>query len=118
MRSHGGLSNGPKIQEVEQEFAETEVASALYEKAIGGEYRIDKIFKLRNSDGSERVEVIPLIREIAPDFSSAAFWLKNRQPNAWKDRVEIESKQSQRNPLKEILDHVTARKPRIPIKDK
>lgn len=38
----------------------------------------------------ERIVILEVDKQIAPDTGAAAFWLKNRKPKVWKDKQEIE----------------------------
>jgi hypothetical protein len=62
------------------------VASKLFHRAIGYEHPEDKIF---NNNGEEMV--VPTIKHYPPDTTAAIFWLKNRQPDKWRDRQEIDN---------------------------
>lgn len=64
-----------------KEFADALVAESLYKSAMG----LHKISEEVNTDSS----VITLERTIPPNTTAQIFWLKNRQPKRWKDKVEI-----------------------------
>ncbi len=36
------------------------------------------------------VEQVPYVEHYAPDTTAAIFWLKNRQPAQWRDKIEAE----------------------------
>ncbi|MFW6341425.1 MAG: hypothetical protein ACOC00_00205, partial [Halothiobacillaceae bacterium] len=65
--------------------ADEEVARHLFLRATGYEHDDEKIFC---SDG----EVIRAAtrKRYAPDTTAQIFWLKNRRPDLWRDRQEIE----------------------------
>lgn len=71
--------------------ADTRVQRSLYQKAIGYEQDEVKIFM---PAGSEEPVYAPFRAKIAPDTTAAIFWLKNRNPNEWRDKAttEIEGK--------------------------
>jgi hypothetical protein len=61
------------------------VASALFKKATGYEVKAEKLFQFRGEVvRGEYVEHIP------PDTSAASFWLRNRAPELWKERCEVD----------------------------
>lgn len=66
--------------------ADARVARSLYKKAVGG-YLVasQKAFVDRN--GEEHV--IDVQDEMPPDTTAAIFWLKNRQPDKWREKNEI-----------------------------
>ena len=58
------------------------VSNSLARRAIGYEHETEKVF----SNGL-RVKVI---EHVPPDTTAQIFWLKNRQPEMWRDRKETE----------------------------
>lgn len=69
-----------------KEDSDARVERSLYERAMGYECKEDKIF---NHNGEPLV--VPTIKHHAPDTTAAIFWLKNRQPDKWRDKKEIDS---------------------------
>jgi len=69
-----------------KEQADANVASKLYHRALGYEHSEDKIF----NDNGEAM-VVPTIKHYPPDPTAAIFWLKNRQPEKWRDKVDIDA---------------------------
>lgn len=74
--------------------ADMNVASSLYQRATGFKTKTQKAFKIRkheNGKGStEDVKVVTVEEAYPPDSTSAIFWLKNRRPEQWRDKKEIE----------------------------
>lgn len=68
-----------------REYADANVASRLYERAMGYEHPEDKIF---NDNGVPLI--VPTIKHYPPDSTAAIFWLKNRQRDKWRDKHETE----------------------------
>lgn len=66
--------------------ADERVINSLYQKAIGYEQESVKIFM---PAGAEAPVYAPYREKIAPDTTAAIFWLKNRQPEQWRDKQEI-----------------------------
>ena len=65
--------------------ADAVIAQSLYHRAKGYYHPEDKIF----NDGGTPM-VVPTTKHYPPDTTAAIFWLKNRQPKAWRDRQEVE----------------------------
>lgn len=67
--------------------ADSNVASKLYNRAIGYDCKATKIvtYEGKVTDQVEYVEHYP------PDTTAAIFWLKNRQPGKWRDKKEVEN---------------------------
>lgn len=66
-----------------KEAADMEVENALYKRAVG--YRYTETTK---EDGVVTKEVS---KEVGPDVGAICFWLKNRQPDKWRDKQEIQN---------------------------
>lgn len=69
--------------------ADTRVERSLYERATGYSYDAVKILtvSLGNNQGAE-VQQVPYREHVPPDPTSMIFWLKNRQPKKWRDKIE------------------------------
>lgn len=65
--------------------ADARVERSLYEKAIGFEH---PDVHVSNYQGT--VTLTPIQKRYAPDTTAAIFWLKNRQPEKWRDKQEVE----------------------------
>jgi len=63
--------------------ADEKVERSLYERACGYSHPEDKIF----NDGGKPL-VVPTVKHYPPDSTSMIFWLKNRIPDRWRDKVE------------------------------
>ena len=76
-----------------REATDAIVEDSLYKRAIGGKVKeTRKIMTKDEKDGVERKhsEIIEVEREVLPDTAAAIFWLKNRQPDKWRDKREYE----------------------------
>lgn len=67
--------------------ADDRVERSLYMKAIGYEQDEVKIFM---PAGSPEPVYAPYRAKIAPDTTAAIFWLKNRRPQEWRDKREMD----------------------------
>lgn len=66
--------------------ADETVVNAIYKKAIGFEYE-EKTYE----GIGKRKRLKKLVKkEMAPDAHAGIFWLKNRMPNVWKDKQDID----------------------------
>lgn len=79
--AHEEISNALKTT---KDFADIQIENALYKRAKG--YTVKLIKQKVTKDG----EVITYFDEqhIAPDTTAQIFWLKNRKPSIWRDKVE------------------------------
>jgi len=64
-------------------IADAEVASKLFHRATGYEHPEDDIRVVDHS-----IVITPTIKHYPPDTTAAIFWLKNRRPDLWRDKVE------------------------------
>lgn len=67
------------------EFDTGMVEAALRERATGYSHPEDKIF----NDGGEPL-IVPTTKHYPPDTTAGIFWLKNRQPDRWRDKLDHE----------------------------
>ena len=65
--------------------ADATVAERLYQRATGYSHEAVKIF----NDGGTQM-VVPYTEHYPPDTTAAIFWLKNRRPQQWRDKVQQE----------------------------
>ncbi len=63
-----------------------EVEAKLLKNAIGYEHPDTKVFC--NADG--RVTVVPITKHYQPNVTAQIFWLKNRRPKDWRDKIDME----------------------------
>lgn len=66
-----------------KQIADMAVENALYKKAIGYEYK-----EITKECGVITKEVI---KQQSPDTTAQIFWLKNRKPNEWRDKQEVQN---------------------------
>lgn len=69
-----------------KEFADAEVATCLYDRAVGMEYFEEVAIKLKKAKDSEEVKIVKVKRKVPPDVGAINSWLSNRQRKKWKNR--------------------------------
>lgn len=71
--------------------ADANVANRLYQRALGFEHDSEeiKVVPIGNNQGSE-IERVQIRKVYPPDPTAAIFWLKNRQPEKWRDKQEVQ----------------------------
>lgn len=67
--------------------ADERVTHSLYQRAVGYEQEAVKIFM---PAGADEPVYAPYREKIAGDTTAAIFWLKNRRPDLWRDKHELE----------------------------
>ena len=81
-----------------KEVVDREVENALFERALGGVHEVRKTFKVKrtfyDAQGRkcEKEELQTGIDEVyvPGDTTAQIFWLKNRKPEQWRDKQEIQ----------------------------
>ena len=70
-----------------KEVVDIEVENALLKRAKGYEYLEEKV-EIEELPGGiiKSRKVVQTIKQVAPDVGAAAFWLKNRRGDVWRDR--------------------------------
>lgn len=63
-----------------KDVVDREVENALFKRAMG--YNYDEVTYERGE------EVKRVTKEVAPDTTAQIFWLKNRKPAEWRDKIE------------------------------
>lgn len=64
-----------------------QVESALLKKALGYEYE-ETVTEIYEEDGVKRKHVRKMQKHSPPDTGAIVFWLKNRRPGKWRDKIE------------------------------
>ena len=67
------------------------VEKSLFERATGYTYDSEKIVVLSMGQGlGSETERVPIKEHCPPDVTAQIFWLKNRRPDRWRDKQEVE----------------------------
>jgi len=61
------------------------VEQCLYKRATGYNYPEDKIMQYEG-----KPVIVPTKKHIPPDITAMIFWLKNRRPEKWRDKHDLE----------------------------
>lgn len=79
-----------------KEVVDIQVENALLKRALGYEYEevTHELYEGEDPDTGERVkemiETKRVTKQVAPDTTAQIFWLKNRRPDKWRDKRDIE----------------------------
>ena len=72
-----------------KEVVDIEVENALLKRALGYDYTEERVE--RSQDGGKKsVKTVQTVKHIPPDTTAQIFWLKNRRPDRWRDKQQIE----------------------------
>jgi hypothetical protein len=76
-----------KATELGKEAADERVERSLYHRAVGYSHPAVKIFM---PAGASEPVYAPYVEHHAPETAAASLWLRNRQPDKWRDKVDHE----------------------------
>jgi hypothetical protein len=82
------------IKKGKDDFDSGTVEKSLLHRALGYSHPEDRIF---NDNGTPLI--VPTTKHYPPDTTAMIFWLKNRQPQRWRDRKEHQLAGDPDNPL-------------------
>jgi hypothetical protein len=84
-----------------KEVVDIEVENALLKRAMG--YRYDEV----TCEGG--FETKRVTKEVQPDVTAQIFWLKNRRPETWRDKKDIDTNINGELKMKTDLRNLTAK---------
>lgn len=97
------------LQAIKKGKAETDrrIGGKLIDRASGAEWVEEKEIKLKRIEyengkkllEEERVEVVELRKSAPPDTTALIFFLKNRRPDLWRDRQDVNLGGQDGNPV-------------------
>lgn len=70
---------------VGKDALDARVERSLYQRAVGYTFESEKVFNYQGE-----VVRAPIREHVPPDPSAALNWLKNRQPDKWRDKQDVE----------------------------
>lgn len=80
-------------------LADAEVSSKLFHRATGYEHEDVDIRVVAGE-----IVKTPLIKHYPPDTTACIFWLKNRQPDKWRDKQEQEQPTDLLDKVSELIN--------------
>lgn len=90
-----------------KEVIDYEVENALLKRALGYKYEEKTYESIYNKELDMYTKKLTkrVTKQVAPDTTALIFWLKNRKPKQWRDKVDIEGESNKEtlNKLDEVL---------------
>ena len=75
-----------------KEIIDIQVENALLKRALGYEYSEDNIEILKDAEGKViNTKIKQTVKQVIPDTTAQIFWLKNRRPDKWRDKIDAET---------------------------
>ncbi len=69
-----------------KEFADEKVERSLYERACGYTHKEEKVFCSLGE-----IKTHETLKHYPPDSTAMIYWLKNRQPEKWRDKQQVDN---------------------------
>ena len=87
-------------------YADSQVEMSLYKRAVGYKITKKRTIVEAGAKGEQKPARIEICEEeLAPDVTACIFWLKNRDPEHWKDKHDVDlSNDDWTNALKSLTD--------------
>lgn len=80
-----------------------EVENALLKRALGYEYE-ETITEIEEvAEGRQKKHIRRIRKHMPPDVGAIVFWLKNRKPGKWRDKIEA-APETENELLQSLLD--------------
>lgn len=81
-------------------MADLEIENCLFKRARGYEYEEETIEGIVGPNGETIKKTRKIVKkQMAPDTTAQIFWLKNRQPEKWRDKHHHEITGSDGGPI-------------------
>lgn len=84
-----------------KEIVDIQVENALLKRALGYTYK-ETTRETQFNPQTEQYEMVvtkEVTKEVVPDTTAQIFWLKNRKPEEWRDKKDVEHSGSVNNPF-------------------
>ena len=85
--------------------ADAKVAASLYQRAIGYEHEAVNVFADPKT-GAQML--VPYIERFPPDVAACTFWLKQRRPDLWSDKIRTEMSGPNGGPVQSVVRIMSA----------
>lgn len=92
-----------------KDSADERVVRALFNRAVGYSYESEKIF---NDKGN--VVRASCVEHVPPDSGAAFNWLKNRRPDEWRDKKEVDNNLKAEGSLAAVMGRIAENGRRSP----
>ncbi len=94
-----------------KDIVDIEVENKLLKRALGYKYKETTKERVLNPDTGETKMVVTkeVEKEVVPDTTAQIFWLKNRRPDKWKDKQNLELNgklEDEKNKLDDLIKQI------------
>lgn len=88
-----------------KEVIDLEVENQLFKRAMGFEYEETKTY-IEEVDGKQKKRIEKHKKYALPDTTAQIFWLKNRKPQEWRDRREMDITTNKDEKVQEMEEYL------------
>ncbi|HDZ25065.1 MAG TPA: helix-turn-helix domain-containing protein [Candidatus Aminicenantes bacterium] len=99
----------PELSELlkrKKPIANAAVIGAIYRSARGYDYEEEHAFKVKDQNGNESIEIVTLKKKMPPNPTLAIYYTKNRMPEEWRDRHELDVNDNRKYTNEERADKI------------
>lgn len=88
-----------------------EVENALLKRALGYSYTETTKERHYNENKNEYEMIVTkeVTKQVVPDTTAQIFWLKNRKPDMWRDKKDVDVSKNTDDTLKEMMEYFEQR---------
>jgi len=72
-----------------KDLADAKVVRSLYRNATGYEFTDKQVIKVKIGPSQEEVKIIDVVKTVPGETTAAFIWLRNRQPEEWREKQEL-----------------------------
>lgn len=83
-----------------KEGADANIGKSLFQRATGYSHPSEEIKVVEGA-----VVRVPITKQYPPDTTAMIFWLKNRRPDLWRDKVQNEHSGPDGGPIQSQVEH-------------
>lgn len=82
-----------------KEIADERVERSLYQNATGFAYKEQQAIKIKVDQHQEEIKVVEVERYAPAETTAASLWLRNRRPEKWRDKQDLNIGGQKGNPV-------------------
>lgn len=96
------------VLKLNKDVADDNVERSLYQRAIGWDYVEEVRERVLENGEYKMVLTRETKKQVLPDTTAAIFWLKNRRPEAWREKQEIAIDSVQKEAVESLKELTTS----------
>ena len=85
-------------------YSDDAIVNSLYNKALGYTLTEEREEESTGGEGGGQTKIVKTTKQVAGDTTAMIFWLKNRQPEKWREKQEIHNTHKLSDDFDALLD--------------